>query len=114
VAPPKRKSGGRVTPKGGPAARRGVPSAGAPSAHHRDDVAYHSTSGSSRYTPPTPKEVKVSPPWLPFLMFGLLIVGALVIMLNYLELLPGATSNWYLLGGLAGILAGIMVATQYR
>ena len=27
---------------------------------------------SSRYTPPTPKEMKVSPPWVPVLMFVLL------------------------------------------
>ena len=51
--PPKRKvKGGRVTPKGGPAA--------AP----RPDA-------SSRYTPPVPKEYKVSPWYVPVLMFTL-------------------------------------------
>jgi hypothetical protein len=69
---------------------------------------------SSRYTPPTPKSVKVSPPWVPILMFVLLIIGALMIMLNYVGLLPGAQTNWYLLGGLAFILGGIITATQYR
>jgi hypothetical protein len=69
---------------------------------------------SSRYTPPTPKSVKVSPPWVPVLMFGLLILGAIMIVLNYLELLPGSVTNWYLLGGLGLILGGIFVATQYR
>lgn len=69
---------------------------------------------SSRYTPPTPKSVKVSPPWVPALMFGLLILGAVMIVLNYLELLPGSVTNWYLLGGLGLILGGIFVATQYR
>jgi hypothetical protein len=73
-----------------------------------------SSAMSSRYTPPTPKSVKVSPPWVPFVMFALLIVGGLMIMLNYIGLLPGAQSNWYLLGGLAFILAGIITATQYR
>ena len=47
-------------------------------------------------------------------MFALLIVGALMIVLNYLELLPGAVTNWYLLGGLGLILGGIFTATQYR
>ena len=71
-------------------------------------------SGSGRYTPPIPKAVKVSPPWVPIVMFTLLVVGALMIMCNYLELLPGSPSNWYLLGGLAFILGGIGTATQYR
>ena len=47
-------------------------------------------------------------------MFALLGLGVLVILLNYLELLPGAASNWYLLGGLGLILGGIITATQYR
>jgi hypothetical protein len=58
--------------------------------------------------------VKQSPLWVAILMFVLLIIGALLIVLNYLELLPGAASNWYLLGGLAMILGGIFVATQYH
>jgi len=100
-----------VTPKGGaPAA---VPTAGPPRARHAGDPA-HATTASSRYTPPTPKELKHSPPWLPVLMFALLAVGVLIIIFNYLELLPGATSNWYLLVGLAAILGGIIVATQYH
>ena len=42
-----------------------------------------------------------SPPWVPVLMFAPAHrSAALLIMLNYLELLPGAPSNWYLLGGL--------------
>jgi hypothetical protein len=50
-------------------------------------------------------------------MFGLWGAGLLVIILNYMELLPGTTgggNGWYLVGGLVAILAGIMVATQYR
>ena len=57
---------------------------------------------------------KVSPPWVPVLMFGLLVLGALVIILNYVNLLPGDTSNWYLLLGLGLILGGIITATQYH
>lgn len=63
----------------------------------------------------TPIDVKgPSPTWVPVLVFGLLIVGFLVIMLNYLAVLPAAPSNWYLLGGLGVILAGIIGLTQYR
>jgi len=55
---------------------------------------------------------KISPPWVPVLMFGLLIVGSLMIIVNYLGLLPGGTDNWYLLAGLGLILGGIITATQ--
>lgn len=55
---------------------------------------------------------KVSPAWVPIAMFGFLGVGALMIIINYVDLLPGGTSNWYLLGGLGLILAGIVTATQ--
>lgn len=94
--PPKRKvKGGRVTAKGGP-------------------VAAPRPDASSRYTPPVPKEYKVSPPWVPVLMFTLLAVGLVIIFLNYLGVLPGETKNSYLLIGLGFILGGIMTATQYR
>ena len=46
-------------------------------------------------------------------MFALLGVGTLVILINYTDTLWG-TSNWYLLGGLACILGGIITATQYH
>lgn len=95
--PPKRKvKGGRTTPKGGPQPAPGRP------------------APSSRYTPPIPQEQKVSPPWVPVLMFGLLALGLLVIFLNYLGVLPGETKNEYLILGLAFILGGIVTATQYR
>lgn len=95
--PPKRKvKGGRVTPKGGP-----QPASNRPAA-------------SSRYTPPIPQSQKVSPQWVPVLMFALLGIGLLVIFLNYLGVLPGDTKNSYLLVGLGFILGGIVTATQYH
>jgi hypothetical protein len=110
MAPPKRKAGGRITPKG---TKPGdLPTASAPVTGSRH--AHRAQTASSRYTPPTPRSVRQSPPWVPVLMFGLFIVGALMIVLNYLELLPAAASNFYLLGGLALILSGIFVATQYH
>jgi len=111
MAPPKRKAGGRVTPKG---TKPGdLPTAAAPPATSNRQP-HPAQAASSRYTPPTPRSVKQSPPWVPIVMFGLLLVGAIGIILNYLELLPGAASNWYLLGGLGMILGGIFVAPQYR
>jgi len=69
---------------------------------------------SSRYTPPIPRTEKVSPKWVPILMFGLLILGMLTIVLNYLELLPGGADNWYLLAGLGLITGGFITSTRYR
>jgi hypothetical protein len=87
---------GRVTPKGGAKPGRVTP------------------APSNRYTPPIPKAYKVSPIWVPILLLTLLIVGMLVILCNYLGLLPGGASNGYLLLGLALITMGFIVATRYR
>ena len=114
MAPPKRKAGGRVTPKG---TRPGqLPTAAAtPGASGGDSSVRRAAEASSRYTPPVPKAFRESPKWVPILMFSLLILGALVIFCNYLSLLlPGATNNWYLIVGLVLILGGIVTATQYR
>ena len=69
---------------------------------------------NSREAAYTPSGQRVSPTWVPVLMFALLGLGTLMIILNYVALLPGGTSNWYLVGGLGLILAGIITATQYR
>jgi hypothetical protein len=69
---------------------------------------------SGRYTPPIPANKRSSPPWVPVLMLGLLLGGALVIVLDYLGVLPYGTSSWYLLVGLVLVALGFGVATQYR
>jgi len=69
---------------------------------------------TGRYTPPVPKEVKVSPRWVPAMMAILLVLGAAVILLNYVNVLPGSVTNWYLLAGLGLITAGFITATQWR
>lgn len=72
---------------------------------------------SGRYTPPTPKEYKVSPRWVPVLMLTLLGLGMLIIVSNYLPdagVLPGDTSNVWLLVGLGFITGGFITATRYR
>ena len=73
-----------------------------------------SPGASSRYTPPIPKAVRVSPVWVPVLMGALLVLGGLLILLNYFDLLPGGASNVYLLIGLLLITAGFVTATQWH
>ena len=73
------------------------------------------SAASGRYTPPIPREMKVGARWVPWVMGALLITGMLVIITNYMNLLPGSDpSNWYLLGGLGLITAGFIVATRWR
>jgi hypothetical protein len=100
---PSRRTGGRTAPKGGPTRR------------NADHVDHAGPGASTRYTPPDPTRHMPSPRWIPAVMIMLLVLGLLVIFLHYVGLfLPGATSNWWLLGGLGLILGGIITATQYR
>ena len=70
---------------------------------------------SARYTPPIPKSQKVSPLWVPILMFACLGIGMLTIILNYVNVLPGKNpSNIYLMIGLALITVGFVTATKYH
>ncbi len=88
--PKKRVEGGRVTAKG-------------------------TQPESTRYTPPgVYSHEKISAPWVPVVMFGLLIVGVVIILANYVGWVPGDTSNWYLLLGLGFVLGGIITATQFH
>jgi hypothetical protein len=69
---------------------------------------------SGRYTPPIPKNVRRSRREFGLLILVLLLGGVLMILLNYLNTLPGGVSGWYLIGGLAMIFAGFIAATRYR
>jgi Cell division protein CrgA len=73
-----------------------------------------SKSKRSRYTPPSPTKAPPSQLWVPVVMATTLAAGLVVIVTNYLELLPGDTSNRYLLLGLVLIVCGFMLATIYR
>jgi hypothetical protein len=91
---------GRTTPKGGPQKRSG------------------STSGSGelrsgRYTPPVPAEYKTSSRFVPILMVTFLVLGVILILLNYLGAL-GKTSNVYLFIGLGLIICGFIASTRWR
>jgi hypothetical protein len=69
---------------------------------------------TGRYTPPLPRSLRVSPRWVPVTMFFFLITGMLMLIVNYFGVLPGGTSNWYLVGGLVLVTAGFIVATKYH
>ena len=47
-------------------------------------------------------------------MVGLMGIGPLVILLNYMGLMPGGTDNTWLLTGLAGIAAGFAMTLNFR
>lgn len=94
-----RSAEGRTTAKGSPGTRIGR---------------YTPPEQSGRYTPPVPKGVRRSPRWYGPAILFLLVVGVLLILLNYLTVLPGAVSAWYLVAGLVVIFVGFLMATRYR
>lgn len=69
---------------------------------------------SGRYTPPTPREVRHSPPWYPWVLLALAVVGVGIIIANYSSALPASPSNWYTLGALVALLASALLATRYH
>ncbi|HEX2042223.1 MAG TPA: cell division protein CrgA [Acidimicrobiales bacterium] len=70
--------------------------------------------GTGRYTPPVPKTQKVSPMWVPIIMFTCLLGGMFMIILNYVSILPKSPHNGWLLGGLGLITIGFITATRYH
>ena len=72
-----------------------------------------------RPTPPQKRDpIKAkgpSPRWYVALMASLMVGGLLLILLNYMGLVPGGdTDNMYLLIGLAGIGSGFAMTLNYR
>jgi hypothetical protein len=106
MAPPKRKTGGRVTPAGTkPGDKVASPAKAARTA------ASGAVAPSARYTPPVPIAAKESPPWVPLLMLVLFVLGGVAIMLRYLVF---TDSNWPMLIGLACLLGGLFTATKWH
>ncbi len=99
----------RVTPKGTPPATKRTTPKGGPTPSKRT-----TPKETGRYTPPIPKTQKVSPIWVPILMFTCLLVGMVMIISNYVSLLPGSPTNGWLLGGLGLITVGFITATKYH
>ncbi|MFZ1063778.1 MAG: cell division protein CrgA [Acidimicrobiales bacterium] len=75
---------------------------------------YVSPEARGRVTARRPVGADHSPRWYGWLLLALLIVGMLVITLNYLEVLPGSTSSWYLVAGLIAMFSAFYLATRYR
>ncbi len=76
-----------------------------------------SKSKRSRYTPPPPKKPPPSPTWYVAVVFVLFVGGLVVIVGNYVGILPGTAQNAknsYLVGGLASILIGFLLTMRLR
>jgi len=91
-----RSAQGRATPKGGGSLGR-----------------YTDPETSGRYTKATPSSAKVSPRWWAPTMLLLMLLGVVLILLNYLSVF-GTPSGWFLLVGVVMIAGGFLMATSYR
>ena len=108
---------GRATPSSGrdrPTSGRDRPTSGRDRPTSGRTTPPKSRDVNKRYTAPIPKSVRHSPGWYGPLLLVLLVAGLLMIVGNYVGIMPGGTSNWYLIGGLAGIVVGAMMATRYH
>ena len=110
------KGPGRFTPKGS-ATEKSAPKVKVRDGATTEKLPAYATSG--RYTAPSEHKAEeaalaVTRPWVPYLMFLLLLVGGLLIVLNYVGVWPNSPSNWYLLGGILAITGGFVTATQLR
>ena len=72
------------------------------------------TVRNDRYTPPIPKNAKTSPRWMGLSIIALFVLGVLVVILNYADVLPGGVSNWWLVAAIGAIFGGLILATRYH
>jgi hypothetical protein len=91
-------------------------SGGTTGSHRKGSTTGKYTSPEQRghYTRPIPKDTKRSPKWFGLLVVGLLVLGAFLLVGNYLSFLPGAVSSWYLVAGLVSMLGGFLLATKLK
>ena len=75
---------------------------------------YVAPEARGRVTARRPVGEDHSPHWYGWLIVAALGVGMLVIVLNYLAVLPGSVSSWYLVSGLVVMFAGFYLATRYK
>ncbi|MGH3665297.1 MAG: cell division protein CrgA [Egibacteraceae bacterium] len=73
-----------------------------------------SKSKRSRYVPPKPPKPKPSPRWVPVVGLGLIALGVIVVLVNYIfpGFLPGG--NYPIIAGFVGMAAGLVVLSNYR
>ena len=74
---------------------------------------------ANRRPPPPPKPAPVkekgpSPTWYIAIMFALMGIGVLVIVVNYIGLIPGGTESIWLLSGLGAIAVGFGMTLNFR
>jgi hypothetical protein len=62
---------------------------------------------------PEPSKHKESPTWYVALMFGVMAIGALVVILNYIGVFPGGTDSIWLYSGLGLIGVGFVMTLNY-
>jgi FtsH-binding integral membrane protein len=75
---------------------------------------YVAAAQRGRYTAKTKQDTTKSPRWFGALILELLGFGLVVIVMNYLNVLPGSVSPWYLVLGLAAMFAAFFLATRYK
>jgi len=114
VTPPANTGPGRAQKKGRSAAGRTTAKGSRPGPSTSTVGKYTSAEESGRYTPPVPRNVRRSPRWHGALILIFFIGGVLVILLNYLNVLPFGVQPWYLVVGLVFIFLGFLMATRYR
>ena len=76
-----------------------------------------SKSKRRRYQPPPKKKPKPSPKWFGWTILLVMGVGVLMIVLNYLGVMPGTgrqANNLYLFLGLGLIALGFLMSTIWR
>jgi hypothetical protein len=110
VAPPKRKTGGRTTPKGTKAGM--LPTA--PKTLTGSSGSSSGISSSSRYTPPGSQQqlhsMEESSTLFKIMMLALFVIGAALILTRYLF----DTPQWMVFAGLGFIMGGLYAATKWR
>jgi hypothetical protein len=107
------------TAKQGPgkAQKKGRSTTGRVTASTKGATTKGATGGSvqsSRYTPPIDRKQKVSPRWFGFLIIAMFLLGVLIVILNYADLLPGGVNNAWLIAAIGAIFIGLLLATRYH
>lgn len=62
---------------------------------------------------PESQKPKESPTWYVALMFGVMAIGGLIVILNYIGAVPGGTQSAYLYSGLGLIAIGFVMTLNY-
>ncbi|NNN01658.1 MAG: hypothetical protein HKL86_07500 [Acidimicrobiaceae bacterium] len=87
----------------------------APKQNNRKTVGrYVSPESRGKVTIRRPQTEDHSPHWYGWMILDLLAFGMIVITLNYLQVLPGSVSSWYLVLGLVSMFSGFYLATRYH